>query len=283
MISRRAVLGGGLASLGALLLPGCAERADVLDAGRRAGYLRLGIAGEEPFGFMLDDGTPSGQAVAVGRAVLADLGVPAVEAVVTDFVGLIPGLLAGAFDVVAAGMTLTKERCAQVLFSDPVFCAQQGFAVRGDDPREIGSYEDLLATPEVRVAVLAGSVEESDVVALGLPPEQVLALPDPPSMQAALRGGTVDVVALTSIGVRWMSRDPASGLRVAGTFSPDGAELRCGGFAFRPGDRALAAPFGRVLHRLQREGTLAELSAPYGFTDEEIDAAVGLTARDVCG
>lgn len=282
MISRRAVLAAGVASAGAALLGGCARGDDLLAAGRRAGYLRLGIANEQPFGFMTDDGRPTGQSVEVARAVLAGLGVDEVRGVVTDFPGLIPGLLGGAFDVIAAGIAVTPGRCAQVRFSDPVNCVLQGLAVRGDDDRELGSYDALVAEPGARVGVLVGSVEEGDLAALGLPPERVLALPDPGSLRAALLDGTVDVVALTSVAVRWMARGRDGAVRVAGAFAAHGGSERFAAFAFRPTDAALAVPFSRDLRRLLRDGTVTELSEPFGFTEEEIRPAVGRTVRDAC-
>jgi polar amino acid transport system substrate-binding protein len=281
VISRRGVLAAGVVSAGAVLLGGCARGDDLLTAGRRAGYLRLGIANEHPFGFMAD-GRPTGQAVEVARVILADLGVEEVSGVVTDFPGLIPGLLGGAFDVIAAGIAVTEARCAQVRFSDPLNCVRHGFAVRADDERDLASYDDLLVAPETTVAVLAGSVEEADLAARGLPPERVVALPDPDSMSAALRDGTVDVVVLSSVAVRWMAERPGSGVRVAGVFAPDPGRERFAAFAFRPADAALAVPFSRGLRRLMRDGTVTELSEPFGFTQDEIRRAVGRSVRDAC-
>ncbi|MBB2923136.1 transporter substrate-binding domain-containing protein [Cellulomonas cellasea] len=283
MISRRSVLAAGVVSAGAALLGGCARGDDLLAAGRRAGFLRLGIANEQPFGFMTDEARPTGQSVEVARAVLAGLGVDEVEGVVTDFTGLIPGLLGGAFDVIAAGIVVTRDRCAQVRFSDPVNCLRQGFAVRAEDDRELGSYEAVVAAGDLRVGVLAGSVEEGDLAALGLPPVRVLALPDLESLRVALLGGVVDVVALSSVAVRWMARDPGSRMRVAGVFAVPGGDERFSAFAFRPTDAALAVPFGRDLRRLLRDGTVAELSEPFGFTADEIRPAIGRSVREVCG
>lgn len=45
------------------------------------------------------------------------------------FAGIIPGLLAKKFDVIASAMTITPERRAQICFSDPYFDADQSLAV----------------------------------------------------------------------------------------------------------------------------------------------------------
>lgn len=283
MISRRALLAAGVASAGSVLLGGCARGDDLLATARRAGYLRLGIANEQPYGFLSRDAEPTGQAVEVARAVLDGLGVDAVRGVVTDFPGLIPGLLGGAFDVVAAGLAMTPDRCAQVRFSNPVNSLRGGFAVRADDERALASYEELLAADGLRAGVLAGSVEESDLAARGMPADRVLVLPDADSLSEVLRDGAVDVVVLSSVAVRWMASRPGSGVRVAGVFDPEPGRERFSAFAFRPADGALAVPFSRDLRRLLRDGTVAKLSEPFGFTDEEIRPAVGRTVREACG
>lgn len=60
--------------------------------------------------------------IALIKAIAAKLGM---EVKITNlaFDGLIPGLLAGNYDLVIAGMTITEERAAAVDFSDPYFNA----------------------------------------------------------------------------------------------------------------------------------------------------------------
>ena len=42
------------------------------------------------------------------------------EGAVATYGELVPGMFAGRWDFVAASLTITKERCGQVLFSDPM-------------------------------------------------------------------------------------------------------------------------------------------------------------------
>src|SRR6218665_22009 len=48
-------------------------------------------------------------------------GVKKVDGVLTEGGALIPGLRAGRFDVIAAGMYVTPGRCKQVAFADPQY------------------------------------------------------------------------------------------------------------------------------------------------------------------
>ncbi|GHS88410.1 ectoine/hydroxyectoine ABC transporter substrate-binding protein EhuB [Actinomycetota bacterium] len=282
-VGRRAVLAAGVVALAVPLVSLYRPREDLLTAGRRAGHLRLGVSNEPPFGYVTPAGAVTGQSVEVTRRVLADLGVPDVTGVVTDFGGLIPGLLAGSCDVVAAGMTVTVGRCNEVRFSAPLFAVRQGFAVRADDDREIASYDDLLRLPaQVRVAVLSGSVEQLDLQHAGLPESSTVVLPDVAAMTGALLAGRVDVLVLTAPRVRWMASTNPEEVRVAGTFAPDGIVPRCGALAFRPADGDLVAAFDRALARRFADGWVQEMSASFGFAADEIQDARRWTVGELC-
>jgi polar amino acid transport system substrate-binding protein len=102
---------------------------------RRQGYIRVGFANEAPYGYATPDGKLTGESPEVVKAVLAKIGIPQVDGVLTEFGSLIPGLLAGRFDLIAAGMFITPKRCAQVQFSEPTYGIGQAFLVKKGDPR----------------------------------------------------------------------------------------------------------------------------------------------------
>src|SRR5690606_9449688 len=91
-----------------------------LEAAKAAGTIRVGYANEAPYAYM-DSGSNkvTGEAVEIARVVLKRMGVNEVEGVLTEFGSLIPGLQAKRFDIIAAGMYITPERCQQALFSNP--------------------------------------------------------------------------------------------------------------------------------------------------------------------
>ncbi|MES0885434.1 transporter substrate-binding domain-containing protein, partial [Roseibium sp. SCP14] len=73
-------------------------------------------------------------------AVLNELGIQNVEAVVVDYGAMIPGLLAGRFDMVAAGLYIKPERCQAVVFSEPDVCDAEAFAVKAGNPKGLNNY-----------------------------------------------------------------------------------------------------------------------------------------------
>ncbi len=52
----------------------------------------------------------------------------------TEFGSLIPGLQAGRFDIIAAGMFVNPKRCEQVQFSEPTYGIGQAFLVAEGQP-----------------------------------------------------------------------------------------------------------------------------------------------------
>ncbi len=82
-------------------------RALTLEEARQKGAVRIGFANEAPFGFADKDGEATGEAPEIARVVFHRMGIERVDAVLTEWASLIPGLRAGRFDVIAAGMFIT--------------------------------------------------------------------------------------------------------------------------------------------------------------------------------
>ena len=80
-----------------------------LERVQREGVVRVGFANENPYAYAELDGTLTGEAVEVARTVFERLGIPEMEGVLTEFGSLIPGLQAGRFDVITAGMYMVRH------------------------------------------------------------------------------------------------------------------------------------------------------------------------------
>src|ERR1700740_222386 len=70
---------------------------------QRTGEVRIGYANEAPFAYTQPDGKVTGESPEISRKIFEKLGVKKVDAVLTEWGSLIPGLRAGRFDVIAAG------------------------------------------------------------------------------------------------------------------------------------------------------------------------------------
>ncbi|MEX2032298.1 MAG: transporter substrate-binding domain-containing protein, partial [Dehalococcoidia bacterium] len=212
--------------------------------------------------------------------------IPEVQGVVVPFGSLIPGLQAGRFDIIAAGMFINPDRCGQILFSDPDYCIPQAFGVAAGNPLSLNSYEDVAANSDAKLGVLSGGVEEGYAADLGVADGQIQRFSDAPDMAEALQAGRVDAIAATSLSVRaQLDRLSDSGLEMTAGFTPviDGvAQNGCGGYGFRNGDADLHKEFNRALNQMKQDDAIVAITEPFGFGPTEIGAAKDVTAADLC-
>jgi polar amino acid transport system substrate-binding protein len=179
----------------------------------------------------------------------------------TEFGALIRELKAGRFDVIAAGMYVLPERCAQISFSEPTYMATnllgQGFAVRPGNPKGLHGYEDVARDGSVRLGVVAGGVEISHARALGVGDYQLVIFPDTAAAADGVRSGRVDAYAATALTVKALvDRDPKRLERAQPFRNPvigGKTALGYGAFGFRKEDTDLLEAFNR--HLLVFRGT----------------------------
>ncbi|UED86096.1 ectoine/hydroxyectoine ABC transporter substrate-binding protein EhuB [Streptomyces profundus] len=286
-LSRRSLLAGaavfgGLAAAGCSRVPaeGKVEGGDLLERLRDSGTVKVGIANEPPFGYINDDGEPTGEAPEIAKVLFQRLGVDNVEPVPVDFSALIPGLKARTFDVVSAGMYITPERCAQVLFSDPDYQMPDSFIVPAGNPHGITRYEDI-AEQGLTLATGQAYAEIDYALAAGVPNSRLLILPDQVAGLDAVSQGRADAFAGTNVTVMGVV-EGNSQVEATEAFVPivnGEPAYGAGGFAFRLSEQNLRNAFNEELHKLKESGELLEIVAPFGFTEAEMTE---LTAEELC-
>lgn len=115
----------------------------IMDKIRESKVLKVGTdATFPPFEFKNEQGEFDGFDIDLIHAVAEELGAETVEFVDTEFKGLIPGLQAKHFDVIASAMYITEERRETIEFSDPYFPGGLSIMVKKDND-EIQSIDDL--------------------------------------------------------------------------------------------------------------------------------------------
>ncbi|UJA08435.1 ectoine/hydroxyectoine ABC transporter substrate-binding protein EhuB [Streptomyces collinus] len=288
--SRRSVLTGvaALGALGALGAAGCTRVAsasdenggDLLDRLRAQGVVRLGIAGEIPFGYIDRDGRLTGEAPELAKTVFKRLGVARVQPVPTEFGSLIPGLNSQQFDVVAAGMYVNAERCRQVIFADPDYRMLDAFIVRKGNPKGLHSYRDVVAK-KAKFATGTGYAEIQYAVDAGYKESDILIVPDQVAGLNAVEAGRVDVFAGTALTVREVARRSGKA-EATKPFAPlvkGKPHVDGGAFAFRPTETRLRDAFNVELRKLKKSGELFRILRPFGFTEAEM---TDMTAKELC-
>ncbi|GLW63269.1 ectoine/hydroxyectoine ABC transporter substrate-binding protein EhuB [Actinomadura rubrobrunea] len=253
-----------------------------LERARREGKIKVGFANEAPYGYTDTSGKLTGEAPELARVIFKELGIGTIEGVQVDFGGLIGGLNARRFDVIAAGMFITPERCGAVAFSDPDYVAKTAFMVPKGNPAGIAKFEDI-ARKKLRVGVLTGAVEGGYAEKLGVPKGDIKTFPDQPSAYEGLKAGRIDCIALTRISLAdLLSKHKGDPFELTEPFTPviDGKEQKgAGGFAFRKADADLLQAFNDKLAELKRTGRLLPILKPFGFTEAELPGPDDTAAR----
>jgi len=254
---------------------------------QREGVVRVGYANEAPYAYMDEQtGRLTGEAPEIARVVLAQMGVEHVEGVLTEFGALIPGLKAGRFDIIAAGMYILPPRCREIAFTNPTYRIGEAFLVKAGNPLDLHSYAEAAAHPSARVGVVAGAVELAYARASGLPDDRIAVLPDAPSAVAAVQAGRVDAYGGTALTVQDMlTKVDDDRLERATPFRDpdvDGETVSgYGAFGMRKTDAALLAVFNKHLAAFIGSPAHLALVKPFGFTEAELPD--GMTATRLCG
>ncbi|MFG2308462.1 ectoine/hydroxyectoine ABC transporter substrate-binding protein EhuB [Streptomyces sp. NPDC048566] len=285
--TRRSLL-AGVAALGALGAAGCSRVAtasstsggELLDRLRAQGIVRLGIAGEVPFGYIDKNGDLTGEAPELAKAVFKRLGVDNVQPVPTEFGSLIPGLNSQQFDVVSAGMYINPERCEQVIFADPDYQMLDAFIVRKGNPKGLHDYKDVVEK-KAKFATGTGYAEIQYAVEAGYKQSEILIVPDQVAGLNAVEAGRADVFAGTALTVREVVKKSAKAESTK-AFAPlvkGKPHVDGGGFAFRSSETRLRDAFNAELRKMKASGDVFRILKPFGFTEDEM---TDMTAKELC-
>jgi polar amino acid transport system substrate-binding protein len=200
------------------------------------------------------------------KAVLAKMGISQVDGVLTEFGSLIPGLKAGRFDIIAAGMFINPKRCAEINFSEPSYGIGQAMLVAKGNPKGVKDYSSIKDNADLKLAVMAGAVEGGYAKDAGVAQEQIVSLPDQSSLVAAVQSGRADAAALTALSIADMAKK-ADGVESTTPFGEvAGKSVKGhGGFGFRKEDTDLLEAFNAELKTFLGSPEHIALVEPLGF------------------
>lgn len=253
---------------------------------REAGTVTVGIANEIPYGYEDEEtGEITGEAPEIAKRVWEELGISNMEAVVTEFGGLIGGLEAGNFDMIAAGMYINPDRAENVLFTDPDYCVLESMLVEEGNPFGLTNYNSVAET-DARLAVASGTVNVDYAVWAGIPDGQIVEFAGIEDQYDAIAAGRVDAVSGTILTVQ-QHADVMPGYEALPAFpalDEDGNEiLGCGGFGFRHADSELRDEFNRVLNEMKQSGEVADIVEEHLGLRTLAEDAQDLTLEDLIG
>jgi polar amino acid transport system substrate-binding protein len=124
----------------------------------KRGELRVAVqSGAAPYAFVDKNGQQTGSMVEFTREMATRMGVK-LKILDFDWDGLIPALLSGKADILAADMTPTLKRALKITFTDPWYYVQPCIFTKTDAPYQ--TLEDVNKSG-VTVGVLLGSTGET--------------------------------------------------------------------------------------------------------------------------
>lgn len=280
-----AVRAGAVSAAALLALTACGgDDAETDEAAADSGEetITVAIAGEEPYSYLNDDGEPEGATIALAEEIFGEMGYT-VEAELTDWDSLIPGLNADRYEAVSAGMSILPERCEQASFAEPEIMYTTALLVEEGNPLGVENLNDVAEAMEsgedITLATLSSGIEAGYVEELGIEAEGVGSADDGVDM---VTGGRADVFALTAISLSEMAGD-MDGFEVTEGFvhDMDGVMQYGAGSTVFPQDSDMLEEYNEHLAELKESGELLEIIGEYGFTEAEIPPA-DLTAEALC-
>ncbi len=271
----------GRLALACTLLTGLAAgaQASTLDKVKDSSSVRIGYANETPFAYTALDGSVTGESPEIVKKIFERMGVEKINPVLTEWGSLIPGLRASRFDLIAAGMYITPERCKQVLFTDPHYQLPDTLLVKTGNPKGLHSYEDI-AKSGAKVAIMSGTVNLGYARNSGITDDQILQVPDTTAQLQAVRAGRADAAVGTQLTMKGLADKGGDSVEAIAEFKDDPAHTGYGALAFRPEDKELRDAVNAELKKwLGSEEHLATVG-PFGFDQSNI---TDKTAAELCG
>jgi polar amino acid transport system substrate-binding protein len=266
--------------LAAGMLATAAHAETTLQRIERTGEVRIGYANEKPFAYTTPDGTVTGESPEIARKIFAKLGVKKVDAVLTEWGSLIPGLRAGRFDVIAAGMYITPARCKQVAFANPQYKINDTLLTLPGNPKHLHSYADIAKQPDAKLAVMAGAVELGYARQSGVKDAQILQVPDTTAQLEAVRTHRADAAAGTELTMKDLAAKAPGQVEAIAQFTDDPSHTGYGALAFRPEDTSLRDAVDKQLHAWIGTPDHLKTVAPFGFDKSNLPDK---TAAQLCG
>ena len=237
----------------------------VLDEIIERGELRVGMTLQfEPEMYLDDNGEPAGYDVELLKLLAADLEVElAIEN--QEFDALIPGLLAGTWDMISVGLVPRPARLLQMYFSDSYVPYEQVLVAAADSDREatISAYN----VADTTITALQGSTAAEQVTTQF--PEATLAeFPQQDGAFLEVASGRADAIVVeTYLAERFIQANPGT-LQIVPLDAP--LQIEYGAYAIPLGDELFLNYLNRWLQYYKNNGTLDRIYDEVFGTDPNV-------------
>ena len=264
----RTLVNGVLAAVVAVGFSAAAN-ADTLEKAKSGETIRIGFANEVPWAYPGDGNAPKGFVNAITLGILEKMGITNVEPVVTEWGGLIPGLKANRFDLITGGMYILGARCENVAFSDPIGVFGDAFIVPKGNPKGLHNYADLVENDAIFVTG-AGYNQIGVAKSHGVPEDNIMTVPGPTEILAAVRAGRGDAGGVTFFTAQNLAEQSGGTVDVTDPKKLPKDTLNWVGIAFRQDDQAMLEAFNKALGEYIGSDAMMAAVAEYGYTKSQL-------------
>jgi polar amino acid transport system substrate-binding protein len=217
--------------------------------------IRIGTEGAyAPYNYMDDNGKLAGYEIDLGNALCAEAGLTC-EFITNDWDSIIPNLVAGNYDMIMAGMSVTEERQKTIAFSDEYYPAEPSkYAAAAGDKF------DLAALKGKKIGVQSATMQAAYAEEHFAANNKILSFETFDQSVADLAAGNIDLLLADG--------DPLDAVVEASkgslVFIGDGVRIG-GGLAIglRKKDTELADKLNKALTSLKKKGTVDILIKEY--------------------
>lgn len=270
MLNFKTLLGAGAALAASAVMAVAGPLQDRIDAGDS---IRIGFANEIPWAYPGENNAPLGFANSHAIGVLNAMGYDNIEPVVTDWGGLIPGLKAGRFDVITGGMYILKSRCENIDFAEPMGIFGDAFIVASGNPKGIENYADLVEKDATMVTGAGYNTVEA-AKNEGVPDGNVMQVPGPTEILAAVRAGRADAGAVTYFTALNLAEEAGGEIEVTNPSALPEKYLNWVGIGFRPEDSDFLEGFNAAQAKYLGSEEMLAAVAEYGYTEDQLPGDV---------
>ncbi|MEF3049120.1 transporter substrate-binding domain-containing protein [Pseudotabrizicola sp. L79] len=228
--------------------------------------IRIGFANEIPFAYPGEDGSPKGFVNAEVIGVLAKMGYTNIEAVETEWGGLIPGLTAGQFDIITGGMNILKARCENIAFSEPMAKVGDGFIVAPGNPKGIETYASVKDSGATLVTG-AGYSNIEAAKAAGVTEAQIMIVPGPTEILAAVTAGRADAGTGTYPTMKQLADSSGGAVEIVDPSAMPEDSFNWAGVGFRKDDQDFVGRFNAAQKDYLGSAEMLAAVAEYGYSE----------------
>ncbi len=267
-LTRRAMGAALAATLAMTGLPALAQSAtqelsseSVIETIKERGVIKIGLSLFKPWSMRDLNGDLIGFELDVGRQLAEDMGVE-VEFVPTSWDGIIPALVAGNFDTIISGMTVTPQRNLTINFTRPY--AYSGMTILANTAMTEGFTLEDYNSPDITFAARRGATPAT-VIAEMFPEAKLLLFDEDGAATQEVLNGNAHATMASEPGPSDDARQNPDVLSV-----PFNQAFQAGGegFAVRKGDPDALAFFNSWITWRENTGWL-KARHDYWFRGDE--------------